>query len=213
MRYRISLIVAGIDKISAFFIIIAGLCCFFLMLLTCQQVIARYLWDASSIAIQELQWHLFGCIFLLGSSGTLKDKGHVKVDILTSKFSENTQRLLTGAGIILALIPTCLVLIIFGWDFVLQAWDLPGTFSEKTSFFSQMVTKDGPFYPFLQEIDQTIFHSFLRGERSPNPGGLPARWLIKGMIPLGALLLFIQGIGELLKLLVVRPNEDGARHR
>ncbi len=36
--------------------------------------------------------------------------------------------------------------------------------------------------------------SYTIGERSPEPGGLPARFLIKGAITLGFILLLIQGI-------------------
>ncbi len=36
-------------------------------------------------------------------------------------------------------------------------------------------------------------------ERSPDPGGLPARYLIKGAIPLGLTLLFLQAIADSLR--------------
>jgi len=46
------------------------------------------------------------------------------------------------------------------------------------------------------------------GEGSPDPGGLPARYLIKYAIPLGVFLLLLQGLAELSKaLLVLRQRE------
>ncbi len=41
--------------------------------------------------------------------------------------------------------------------------------------------------------------SWLIKERSPNPGGLPARYLIKGTIPVGFTLLALQGLSDVLK--------------
>jgi TRAP-type mannitol/chloroaromatic compound transport system permease small subunit len=43
--------------------------------------------------------------------------------------------------------------------------------------------------------------SYLLGETSPDPGGLPARWIIKSTIPMGFLLLGLQGIAEVIKSL------------
>jgi TRAP-type mannitol/chloroaromatic compound transport system permease small subunit len=41
--------------------------------------------------------------------------------------------------------------------------------------------------------------SFRVGETTPDPGGLPARYLIKAMIPLGFLLMLIQGLSLIFK--------------
>ena len=41
------------------------------------------------------------------------------------------------------------------------------------------------------------FDSFQMREGSPDPGGLPFRFLIKGAIPLGFLLLLLQGLAEI----------------
>jgi TRAP-type mannitol/chloroaromatic compound transport system permease small subunit len=50
-------------------------------------------------------------------------------------------------------------------------------------------------------IEGTHFtmNSFAMGETSPDPGGLPARYLIKAAMPVGFLLLGLQGISEALK--------------
>ena len=42
------------------------------------------------------------------------------------------------------------------------------------------------------------YNSFLIGEGSPDPGGLPVRWLIKSFLPIGFLLLAIEGIRQLI---------------
>ena len=52
-----------------------------------------------------------------------------------------------------------------------------------------------------------IYTAYHFGESSPDPGGLPYRFLIKSVIPLGFLLLFLQGIAIISqKLQVLMPK-------
>ncbi|RKZ94960.1 MAG: C4-dicarboxylate ABC transporter permease, partial [Gammaproteobacteria bacterium] len=53
-----------------------------MVLLICYDVAMRYLFQQGSVALQELEWHLFALIFLLGSAYTLKHDQHVRVDII-----------------------------------------------------------------------------------------------------------------------------------
>lgn len=51
--------------------------------------------------------------------------------------------------------------------------------------------------------------SFMDGEGSPNPGGLPARYLIKAVIPIGLSLLLLQGLAIAARsILVLQTTED-----
>ena len=45
-----------------------------------------------------------------------------------------------------------------------------------------------------------VMQAYIHAEISPDPGGLPGRWLIKAAIPIGFFMLLIQGISELLKM-------------
>ncbi len=47
-----------------------------------------------------------------------------------------------------------------------------------------------------------VMHSFQMGETSPDPGGLPWRWLLKAAIPAGFVLLLIQGLAEAIRALI-----------
>jgi TRAP-type mannitol/chloroaromatic compound transport system permease small subunit len=49
-----------------------------------------------------------------------------------------------------------------------------------------------------------VQQSWVIGERSPDPGGIPWRWAVKGLIPLGFCLLFLQQLAGLLRLLQQR---------
>src|SRR5436309_2758554 len=50
-------------------------------------VIMRYAFNKSSVFTQELEWHLFGLVYLLGAGYTMLYNEHVRVDILYSRWS------------------------------------------------------------------------------------------------------------------------------
>ena len=143
-----------------------------LVLLVGYDVSVRYLFNSGSIDIQELEWHLFSIILLLGSAYTLKHDEHVRLDIFySSKLINDKVRIWFDVlGTLLILLPFCLLIIISAWPFVTQA--------------------------------------YIHNEISPDPGGLPARWLIKAAIPLGFFFLLIQGIAEALKKLLIALDKD-----
>lgn len=134
-----------------------------LVLLICYDVAMRYLFQQGSVALQELEWHLFALIFLLGSAYTLKHDEHVRVDILyQSRFVSDKQRAwINILGTLFFLFPFCILILVSGWPFVENA--------------------------------------FYYNESSPDPGGLPYRYLLKGSLLLAFGLLILQGLSGLLK--------------
>lgn len=138
----------------------------FLVILVGYDVSMRYLFQSGSIGIQELEWHLFSILFLIGAAYTLKHDEHVRLDVLyRSQFLNDKHRALIDAfGSLFILLPFCILIVISAWPFISQA--------------------------------------YIYNEASPDPGGLPARWLIKSMIPLGFILLILQGIAESIKKIV-----------
>jgi TRAP-type mannitol/chloroaromatic compound transport system permease small subunit len=62
-------------------------------------------------------------------------------------------------------------------------------------------------YIFIASLDY-VGLSWRLQESSPEPGGLPATYLLKGLIPLMAILLGLQGIAEVLRCLQVLLPEN-----
>ncbi len=60
-----------------------------LVLVVCYDVFNRYVMDKSyvQVQVQELQWHIFGILFLLGAAYSLKYDRHVRVDIVYARLS------------------------------------------------------------------------------------------------------------------------------
>lgn len=87
-------------------------------------VVMRYLFNNISIAMQELEWHLFSAMFMFGIGYTLKEDGHVKVDIFYDNLSRKTQAMINTLGILIAVFPFSLLIIYFGAAFVEDAYQL-----------------------------------------------------------------------------------------
>jgi len=67
--------------------------------------IMRYFFRSGSIAMQEMEWHLFSVVFLCGMAYTLKEDGHVRVDILYDNFSPRWKAIVNIGGVLIFLIP------------------------------------------------------------------------------------------------------------
>lgn len=142
-----------------------------LVLVVCYDVFTRYLLKKSSVAVQELEWHLFAIIFLLGAAYTLKHDRHVRVDVLYVKLSARVKAWIDFFGSLVFLIPFSILVIWSSRDFVLT--------------------------------------SFRISEISPDPGGLPARYILKACIPIAFALLLLQGLSLTFHSLLTALGKNG----
>ena len=93
-----------------------------LVLLVVYDATARYLFSTGSIALQELEWHLFDIIILFGIAYTLKEGAHVRVDIFYASYSEKTKTLVDIISSLFFILPFSLLIIYIGLDFVSQSY-------------------------------------------------------------------------------------------
>jgi len=75
------------------------------------------------IGMQELEWHWFSVLFLLGLGYTLRENGHVRVDIFYDNFSRRTQAIINIAGTFIFNLPFCMVMIYFCWEFFIDSYN------------------------------------------------------------------------------------------
>ncbi len=120
----------------------------------------RYTFNTSSNAWLEIQWYLFSAIFLLGSSYTLRRNEHVRIDVISGRFSKRTQVWMDIFGFVFFLLPRTGLIFYFAAPYALE--------------------------------------SIRNQEMSNNAGGLIV-WPAKLLIPIGFLMLSLQGISELIK--------------
>lgn len=87
-------------------------------------VIMRYLFNDVSIGMQELEWHLYATLFLLGISYTLSQDGHVRVDLIYDRLPAKRRAQIDIAGTLFLLIPFCLLITWYGIGFVAESYQL-----------------------------------------------------------------------------------------
>lgn len=134
---------------------------FALVILITLDVFLRYIFNFSSASLYELEWHFFAIIFLLGSSITLQNDQHVRVDVFYNKLSNKKKEIVNLIGNIFFLLPFSIVI-----------------------FYTSL--------PFVEDSLKIL-------ESSPDPGGLPYRFIIKLVIPVSFLLLALQGTINIIK--------------
>lgn len=184
------------EKVGLF----SGWLCLGLVLLTVEQVFARYIFNAPSNAMEELKWHIFGTIILLSGAFTLHEDGHVRVDVFYHKFSIKRQILINTLGTIFFLIPSCLFIFFYGINFAKMAYILPNPLPDNHySLILAGGNTEVTLYSIFSFIEKFFRTYFFRGEISSDQGGLGARWIIKAMIPLGFFLFTLQGISIVIK--------------
>lgn len=86
--------------------------------------IMRYFFRTGSIAMQELEWHLFAVVFLFGMAYALKEDGHVRVDILYDHFSPRWKATVNIGGTLLFLVPLSILIIEGSVWYVKEAYTL-----------------------------------------------------------------------------------------
>ncbi|MEA3371500.1 MAG: TRAP transporter small permease subunit [Campylobacterota bacterium] len=89
-----------------------------LVVLVVYDASARYLFSTGSIALQELEWHLFDVIILFGIAYTLREGAHVRVDIFYATYKEKTKALVNIIASLFFILPFSLLVIYIGIDFV-----------------------------------------------------------------------------------------------
>lgn len=87
-------------------------------------VVMRYFFNNSSIAMQEVEWHLFSVLILFGLGYALKEESHVRVDFLYDNFSVKTKAYINIIGTLLFLFPFALLIIFGSYEYVMDAYTM-----------------------------------------------------------------------------------------
>ena len=92
------------------------------VLISAGNAIIRKIFNISSNAFLEIQWYLFAGVFLLGAGFAFMRNVHVRIDFISSKLSKRTNTLIDIAGIVVFLIPLCLIMVWLSWPLFASAW-------------------------------------------------------------------------------------------
>jgi TRAP-type mannitol/chloroaromatic compound transport system permease small subunit len=92
-----------------------------LVVATCYEVFARYLFGAPTIWAFELGYMLTGAYFLLGSALTLQRGEHIRIDLIYARLSPRRKALIDLCGYVALFIPFSIFLGIRLWEYMASA--------------------------------------------------------------------------------------------
>lgn len=137
-------------------------------------VVLRYGFSYGEVWMQELYVWFHAIVFMVGAGYTLKQGGHVRVDVLYARMSVRRKAIVDLVGTVVFMLPWLFVLVYFGWPFVWNSW--------------------------------------VSGEVSAQPGGMPAFYLIKTVLLLFVIVLGLQALALLARsVLVIAGREEFAQ--
>ena len=87
-------------------------------------VVMRYIFGVGFIFMQEGVIYLHATLFLVGAGYTLLHGGHVRVDIFYRDARPRRRALVDLLGVILFLLPVCVVIGWASWPYLEQSWSV-----------------------------------------------------------------------------------------
>jgi TRAP-type mannitol/chloroaromatic compound transport system permease small subunit len=111
-----------IDRLNTAVGRVASWCALFIVLIGFAVVLMRYVLGLGSIWLQESILYAHAALFLLAAAWTLKEGGHVRVDVFYASASPRTKALVDLCGALLLLLPFALALLWFAWPYVERSW-------------------------------------------------------------------------------------------
>ncbi|SFC28246.1 TRAP-type mannitol/chloroaromatic compound transport system, small permease component [Bosea sp. CRIB-10] len=86
--------------------------------------IVRKLFNVSSNSWLELQWVLFGAVFLLCASWTLQVKEHIRIDIVNNLLPKRVQQWIDLIGHLFFLLPFCALIVYHSGPFFMRSYQV-----------------------------------------------------------------------------------------
>ena len=118
----LSAIIKFSDNINEFLGKAFSLLCIGIIFLTFFTVFERYFFQTTENWQSELIRFMHAMMFMSVVGYTLKHSAHVSVDVFYEKFSEKTKAWVKLIGALFCIIPFCLVIIYYGWNYVSESW-------------------------------------------------------------------------------------------
>ncbi len=105
------------------------------------QVTLRYLLNQNYPKLDEIQWHFYGLVTMIGISYALVTDSHVRVDILYMQLSRRAQRIIEVVGILALLTPFIYLMIDQGYDYFYESWRVAERSSSPTGLPARWALK------------------------------------------------------------------------
>lgn len=111
-----------IESLSGFSGRVIAWVVFPLILASCYEVFSRYVMNAPTIWAFELGYMAMGTHALVGAAYGLREKSHIRIDVIYSLFSPKTKAIVDTAGYLLLFMPVVFWVTYGLWDYWLEAY-------------------------------------------------------------------------------------------
>src|SRR5262245_52511386 len=119
---RITRVADSIDRVNTAIGRAASWCALAIVLIGFAVVLLRYVLGVGSIWLQESIIYAHAALFLLAAAWTLKEGGHVRVDVFYASASPRAKAWIDLLGALLLLLPFAVAIIWFSWSYVGRSW-------------------------------------------------------------------------------------------
>ena len=116
------IVAGGLDRISGAALSVAMGFAFIIILIQLAAVLMRYVFGMSFSWLNDSVLFSFACIFMLGAAATLRDDGHVRVDILRPRFSPQTRAIIELVGTYAFIFPIGALILYAGASGLARSW-------------------------------------------------------------------------------------------
>ena len=93
------------------------------VLISAANAVVRKAFNYSSNGLLEIQWYLFAAVFLLAAGYTLLRQEHVRIDVISGRFSKRTQIWIDLVGLVFFLLPFVVVVMAMVMPLVIRAYE------------------------------------------------------------------------------------------
>jgi len=144
------------ENLSKLFMIISIIALILMTVIVSYDVIARKLWHGGSIAMQELEWHLFDITFLFSIAYTLAKDKHVRVDIFYDKFPKKVKAIIQIVTILFFVIPLSTLVVTEAIPFVQMSYSMHEQSGDPGGLCCRWIIKSAMIWAFIIVIMQSI---------------------------------------------------------
>ena len=93
------------------------------VIISAGNAVSRFALNISSNAMLEVQWYMFSAVFMFCSGYVLNKNEHIRIDVVTGRFSARTQNWIDVFGILVFLLPMAVLLAYLSWPVFTNAWN------------------------------------------------------------------------------------------
>lgn len=111
-----------LDRMSGIAMGFAVSAAFLIILIQLAAVLLRYVFGLSFSWLNDSVIFSFAMIFMLGAAATLRDDGHVRVDIMRSRFGPRTRAAIELFGAMFFIFPICILILYAGSGLIARTW-------------------------------------------------------------------------------------------